>query len=109
MNHLLQGRLCSYSSSPDGGYARSTRVTFDGQGRFSTSSEASWSVESGWGYGQHPGDMGAYRVGGNTVGGSVYLQFADGSTGVAQIHHMYRGMITELMYEGTLFGQGLCD
>lgn len=108
MEYLLQGMLCSYSSSPDGGYSSSTRVSFDGRGGFSVNSESSWSVEPGSGYADNPGDQGRYRVGGASVGSRVYLQFSDGSSGVAQVENVSQGRIDQLTYEGTLFASSLC-
>ncbi|HEX9728778.1 MAG TPA: hypothetical protein VGA37_09770 [Gemmatimonadales bacterium] len=107
-DHLLQGMLCSYSSSPDGGYSRSTRVSFDGRGGMSIGNEASWNVETGSGYSGQGGNRARYRVEGTTVGSRVQLQFADGTTGVATVNFVTGGRITELNYEGTLFGATLC-
>ena len=110
--YLLQGTLCSWSGSSSGygnsSYSSSTRVYFDGQGNFSYSSESSFSGDAGMAYGgnQGAGNAGTYRVAGN----QVHLQFNDGTTGVAQINMQQDdGRITELMYEGTLYGTGLCE
>lgn len=107
-NWQLRGLLCSWggSSSSSSGYSRTTRVSFDGQGGFSYGSESSFSSGAGIAYGSGGGDRGTYRVSGN----KVYLTFSDGSTGVANVHmKQNNGMITELMYEGTLYASGLCD
>lgn len=110
--YLLQGTLCSWSGSSSGygnsSYSRSTKVYFDGQGNFSYSSEASFSGDAGIAYGgdQGSGQGGTYRI----VGNQVYLQFNDGTSGVAQINMQQDdGRITELMYEGTLYATGLCE
>jgi hypothetical protein len=110
--YLLQGNLCSWSGSSSGygnsSYSSSTRVYFDGQGNFSYSSESSFSGDAGMAYGgnQGAGNGGTYRV----MGNQVHLQFNDGTTGVAQINMQQDdGRITELMYEGTLYGAGLCE
>lgn len=110
--YLLQGTLCSWSGSSSGygnsSYSRSTKVYFDGQGNFSYSSEASFSGDAGIAYGgdQGSGQGGTYRI----VGNQVYLQFNDGTSGVAQINMQQDdGRITELMYEGTLYANGLCE
>ena len=110
--YLLQGTLCSWSGSSSGygnsSSSSSTRVYFDGQGNFSYSSESSFSGDAGMAYGgnQGTGNGGIYRV----VGNQVQLQFNDGTTGVAQINMQQDdGRITELMYEGTLYGTGLCE
>lgn len=110
--YLLQGNLCSWSGSSSGygnsSSSSSTRVYFDGQGNFSYSSESSFSGDAGMAYGgnQGAGNGGTYRVAGN----QVRLQFNDGTTGVAQINMQQDdGRITELMYEGTLYGAGLCE
>ena len=110
--YLLQGTLCSWSGSSSGygnsSYSRSTKVYFDGQGNFSYSSEASFSGDAGIAYGgdQGSGQGGTYRI----VGNQVYLQFNDGTSGVAQINMQQNdGRITELMYEGTLYATGLCE
>ena len=59
-----------------------------------------------YGGNQGTGNGGIYRV----VGNQVQLQFNDGTTGVAQINMQQDdGRITELMYEGTLYGTGLCE
>jgi hypothetical protein len=107
-NWQLRGMLCSWSgsSSSSSGYSRTTRVAFDGQGGFRYGSESSFSSGAGQAYGLGGGNHGTYRVSGN----KVYLTFSDGGSGVAQVHMKQNsGMITELMYEGTLYASGLCD
>jgi hypothetical protein len=107
-NWQLRGMLCSWSgsSSYGSGYSRTMRVVFDGQGRFRYGSESSFSSGSGQAYGTGGGNNGTYRISGN----KVYLTFSDGSSGVAQVHmQQNNGMITELMFNGTLYATGLCD
>ncbi len=108
-NHLLQGRLCSYSGS-SGSYSgtsssSSTRVFFDGNGGFQYGSESSMSSSAGGYYSETPYAQGRYQVQGNTV----LLQFADGSSGSAAIYERRHGQISALTYEGTIYAQQLCD
>ena len=107
-NGQLMGMLCSWSgsSTSGSGYSRTTRVAFDGQGRFRYGSESSFSSDSGQAYGKGGVNHGTYRVSGS----KVYLTFSDGSTVAAQVHmKQNNGMITELMFNGTLYAKGLCD
>jgi hypothetical protein len=104
----LRGMLCRWSGSSgmSGSYSSSTRVRFDGAGRFSYSSESSFSGSSGSGYGSGPGTGGTYRISGDTV----YLTFGDGSTGTAKVNmRQTDGRITELMFNGQLYATGLCE
>lgn len=107
-NHLLRGTLCSWSGSSTGStsYSSSNRVTFDGQGRFAYGSESSFSGSAGQAFSAGPGSGGAYRV----VGNKVHITFSDGSTGVATVNfRLNDGRISELMYNGKLYGMGLCE
>ena len=89
-----------------GSYSSSTRVWFDGAGRFSTRSESSFSGSAGSGYGSGPGSGGTYRI----AGDEVRLTFGDGSTGTARVNmRQADGRITELMFNGQLYATGLCE
>ena len=104
----LNGMLCRWSGSSglSGSYSSSTRVRFDGAGRFSYGTESSFSGSAGSGYGSGPGALGTYRVAGDTV----YLTFGDGSTGAARVNmRQNNGRITELMFNGQLYATGLCQ
>ncbi len=112
--YLLQGMLCHWSGGSE--MSSSTRVWFDGRGRFTYSSETAFSGDitdqygditaTYGGYDQTPTEGGTYRV----VGDKVYLTFSDGSTGIATVYmRQADGRITELMYEGDLYATGLCE
>jgi hypothetical protein len=108
--HLLQGMFCHWSGSSSSysgsSYSHSLRVSFDGQGHFTTGSEASFDNPSGLGYGSGGGSGGTYRV----VGDQVQLNFGDGSTGVATVYNRAGdGTISELMYDGDLYAPQLCE
>jgi hypothetical protein len=106
--HLLQGGLCTWSGSRSGSssYSRTGRVQFDGRGRFTYGSEGSYSGDAGIAAGRGPAAGGTYRVSGN----KVHLTFGDGSSGTATVHFRQdNGRITELMYEGQLYGTALCE
>lgn len=108
-NWQLQGALCSWSGSSNdySSYSRTQKIAFDGKGNFSYGSEASFSSDAGLAYSGDPGaERGTYRVGEN----SVILYFQSGEVYTVQIHmRQNNGMITELMYEGTLYATGLCE
>lgn len=107
-NAQLRGMLCQWSGSSgmSGSYSRSTRVWFDGVGRFTYGAESSFSGSAGSGYGSGPKSGGAYRVSGNVV----HLTFGDGSAGTAKVNMRQNdGRITELMFNGQLYATGLCD
>ena len=104
----LRGMLCRWSGSSgiSGSYSSSTRVSFDGAGRFSYGSESSFSGNAGSGYGSGPGSGGTYRVEGDVV----QLTFGDGSRGKAKVNMRQNdGRITELMFNGQLYAAGLCQ
>jgi len=101
--HLL-GLLCSYSSSPDGGYSTQHLLQFNGHGRFWYGVETAWDIPAttgvsrNWDNGEN---VGSYQVTGTSRGAAVYLRFADGQTGTARVYHVYQGSeITELFLEG---------
>ena len=109
--YLLRGNYCSYSGSSStysGSYSSSTRAYFDGRGRFSYGSSTYSSGNSGTYYGEggNQGNVGSYKV----VGNNIYLTFPDGSSDVAKVNFRGNGgAITEIMYNGKLYGQGLCN
>ncbi|MCF8243362.1 MAG: hypothetical protein K9J16_18455 [Melioribacteraceae bacterium] len=114
----LQGRLCSYSSSSSstGSYSTTYWTFFDGKGNFQYGSGSSYSGSSSDQYGnetmnyggvnQGDASTGAYRIEGN----KVMLTFPDGTSGAAEIYMRQNdGSITEIMYNGTLYGKALCE
>lgn len=108
--HFLQGRLCSYSGSSNSSssYSRTGWAYFDGKGKFTYGSEASFSSGSGLYHsgGGNADGGGSYRV----IGNQIQLMFSDGSTGLAKVVvQQNNGRITEVMYEGTLYAAGLCQ
>jgi hypothetical protein len=106
--HLLKGRLCSWSGSRSGtsSYSSTRWALFDGRGRFTYGSEGSFSSDAGIAAGSRPASSGTYRVSGNAIS----FSFQDGGTGVATVHYRQaNGTITELMYEGQLYGAALCE
>ena len=109
-NHLLAGTLCSFSASSGGGssYQSTSRVRFDGQGRFSTGAESSFSGNAGGGYGQSAGNGGTYMVTGAHRGALIQVRWNNGETDSATVHHVVNGRITEIMYGKRLLGTGLC-
>jgi len=107
-NYLLEGTLCSYSSSGysgSGGYSSSRRVHFDGVGSFVTNTQSTYSGDAGGYYNQGNDDGGTYKV----VGESVYLKANDGSTYIGEIIERSNGRISGLKINGTVYGSGLCD
>ncbi len=110
----LQGLLCSYSSSPDGGYSTQHLLQFNGQGRFWYGVETAWDIPAttgvsrNWDNGEN---VGSYQVTGASKGAAVYLRFADGQVGTARVYHVYQGSeIMELFLEGPdrHYGKSLC-
>jgi hypothetical protein len=105
----LRGALCSYSGSSNSysSYSRTQKIVFDGQGNFQVGSEAGFSSDAGIAYSGNPNvSIGTYSVGENTV--TLYYQ--DGSVYEFKINiRQNNGMITELMYGGTLYATGLCE
>ena len=106
-NALLQGMLCTYSSSYNGGYSHSDRVYFDGAGHFTTSAETYSAGDSGT-YANNQGNNGggSYSVIGDRItitypGGTVYRGKV--------IERAGNGRITGINVNGNIFGSGLCD
>ena len=109
-NHLLSGMLCGHSGSSGGGssYSSTSRVRFDGQGRFTTGGESSFSGAAGGGYGQSGGNGGTYRVTSAQRGALIQVRWNNGEEDSATVHHVVNGRITEIMYGKRLMGMGLC-
>lgn len=105
----LKGALCSWSGSSNssGGYSRTQKIVFDGQGNFQFGSESSFSSDAGIAYGGNPnGKTGTYSVG----EGTVTLRYQDGDIYEFKIKiRQDDGRITCLDYDGTLYAADLCD
>jgi hypothetical protein len=105
----LRGALCSWSGSSNdySSYSRTQKIVFDGQGNFQFGSESSFSSDAGLAYGGNPNvNTGTYSIGESTV--TLYYQ--DGDIYEFKINiRQDNGMITELMYDGTLYATGLCE
>jgi len=109
---LLQGQICAYSSSPDGGYSTLYKLHFDGQGRFLHGTESSFSGDPGSAYGlSNNPNAGQYRVTGNTKGAPIHMVFPDGSTATAYVYFVddASGRILEIQLNGRLYARGLCQ
>jgi len=106
-NARLYGSFCSYSSSYNGGYSTTKKVTFDGRGHYTYGSESAYS-QGGDGYsGGDGGYSGTYKVVGNK---GVILTASDGSQYRVAIYYVQNsGEITELKYDGVVYGKSLCD
>jgi hypothetical protein len=109
-NARLYGSFCTYSSSGYSGsssYSTTKTVSFDGQGHYSYGSQSSYSG-GGDGYsGGNGGYTGTYKVVGNQ---GVILTASDGSVYKVAIHFVQNsGEITELKYDGVVYGKSLCD
>jgi hypothetical protein len=105
-NHLLSGKLCTYSSSALGGYSHSDRVYFDGKGNFSTSSETYSRGNSGTYAGTNNGNSGRYSINANTI----VIIYGDGSKYRGEIiERAPNGYITGINVNGNIFSSKLCD
>ena len=113
-NHLLRGLLCAYSGGST--MSRSERVSFDGQGRYSTGSESVYSASGndqygneawrGGGHSNSAGEGGTYEV----LGDTVVLTDAEGGRLEVQVNmRQADGRITELMHGKKLYAAGLCE
>jgi hypothetical protein len=104
-NALVEGRYCSYSGSPGGGYSTTYWAWFDGIGNFRY---GSGSYYSGGGdlYGREGEDgRGTYEVRGDTI----VLRYLDGSSDRAYVHNRGAGgRITEIRYGDSLYAAQLC-
>jgi frataxin-like iron-binding protein CyaY len=105
----LRGSYCSYSGSSNAysSYSRTQKIVFDGQGHFQFGSETSFSGDAGLAYSGNPNIKGGtYSVSDRIV--TLYYQ--DGTVYQFQVNmRQNNGMITELMYSGTLYATGLCE
>lgn len=105
--YLLKGKLCSYSSSYNGGYSHSDMLYFDGKGHYFTRAQTYSS-----------GDSGAYVNEGNSDGGGSYsvqginisVHVTDGNSFNGKVTQRdKRGNITGIEVNGKIFATGLCD
>jgi len=110
--YLLQGTVCSYSgqtdSSANTSYSSTDWASFDGRGGFKYGSDSSFSSDAGLYYGGDgdSGNSGTYRI----QGDKIQLTFSDGSSDTAYVHYRQDdGSITEVKYEGKLYGASLCN
>jgi hypothetical protein len=105
----LNGTFCHYSgsSSLDSSYSTTSRIYFDGQGRWSMGSESSFSSNAGSGYsGGGVDNSGSYRIN----GGQVLYTTSAGEQGVARVNMQQRdGRITEIYVGDDLYSPGLCN
>lgn len=121
LNHLLQGRLCSWSGSSSSGssYSSTLKVFFDGRGRFTTGSESSFNVTSrdgggneigsASGYGTGDAAGGTYEITAAQVGAPIRVKWNTGEDDVAYVHFVTGGRITEVKYGNKVFGAPLCE
>jgi hypothetical protein len=107
MNGALQGTMCGWSGNAN--YSRTTRVTFDGRGRFGTGSESSFSNRYGSGAGSGGGDGGAYAVTSVQVGAPIRVRWANGEDDQATVHNVSNGRITEIRYGKQVLGHAMCN
>ncbi len=109
-NARLYGSFCTYSSSGYGGvssYSTTKRITFDGHGHYTYGSQSSYSGGGDGYYGGDGGYSGTYKVIGNK---GVIITSSDGSQYRVAIHYMLNsGEITELRYDGVVYGKSICD
>ena len=106
--HLLQGTFCTWSgsSSSSGSYSTSRWAKFDGIGRFFYGSSSSYSSTQGNMYNGSPENAGVYEVRGK----HIYLRYDEGGCDVANIYNRAaNGVITEVMFEGTIYASVLCE
>lgn len=105
----LKGALCSWSGSSNSSssYSRTQKIVFDGQGNFRFGSEGTFSSNAGIAYSGNPNvETGTYSEEERTV----TLTYRSGATYQFKINmRQDNGMITELMYDGTLYATGLCE
>lgn len=106
----LSGTFCTWSGSSssysESSYSSSSRITFDGRGRWSMDSESSFSGNAGIAYGRGGGDSGIYRV----TGSQIQYQTASGEQGTAQVKMQQNdGRITEILVDGVLYSPSLCE
>ncbi|MEQ1772903.1 MAG: hypothetical protein ABL891_03880 [Burkholderiales bacterium] len=107
MNGALQGTLCGWSGNSN--YSRTSRVTFDGRGRFGTGSESSFSNSAGSGYGSGSGSGGTYAVTAVQIGAPIRVRWSNGEDDQATVHHVINGRITEIRYGKQVLGHAMCN
>ncbi len=104
----LQGAFCNWSgsSSYSSSYSSTRSIYFDGSGRWTFSSQSSFSGNAGSAYsGQGSDDGGSYRVEGKRI---VYTS-ATGEQGVAMVNMRQNdGSISEIMLGNALYAKSLC-
>ncbi|MCD6293098.1 MAG: hypothetical protein J7M09_06585 [Deltaproteobacteria bacterium] len=106
--HLLKGTFCSWSgsSSSSGSYSSSKWARFDGIGRFLYGSSTSYSGTAGSLHNGSRDSGGDYEVRGDYI----YLRYDDGGCDVATVHfRTSNGVITEVMFEGSVYAAALCE
>jgi len=105
--YLLRGRLCSYSSSYNGGYSHSDMLYFDGNGRYSTREQSYSSGDAGNYVNEgSSSDGGSYSVSGI----NVYVQVDGGNSFSGKVtQRASSGAITGIEVNGKIFATGLCD
>lgn len=109
MEARLRGRICSFSSSPDGGMSTLYILEFDGQGRFTWGNESSYSGDPGSAYGKNTGNVGTYRVGGLQVGSPIIFTYGNGQSATGYVAHVYQGEITEVRVNDRHYGKTICQ
>jgi len=108
----LQGTFCHWSGSSSSygsysSYSSTSRIFFDGRGRWSLNSEASFSGEAGSAYSGGGNDAsGTYRV----AGDRIQYMTSTGEQGVATVNiRQADGRITEIYVDGELYSTSLCN
>ena len=105
----LQGVFCHYSgsSSYSSSYSSTSRITFDGQGRWSMGSESSFSGDAGSAYsGGGVDNRGTYSVN----GGQIMYTTNSGEQGVLRVNMQQSdGHITEIYLGEDLYSPSLCN
>jgi hypothetical protein len=105
----LRGTFCHYSGSSSYGssYSSTSRITFDGQGRWSMGSESSFSGDAGSAYsGGGVDNSGSYTI----TGKQVLYTTSTGEQGIARINMQQNdGHITEIYVDNDLYSPSLCN
>ena len=105
----LQGVFCHYSgsSSYSSSYSSTSRISFDGRGRWTMGSESSFSGDAGFAYGGGGVDnSGSYRISGK----QVFYTTNSGEQGVLRVNMQQNdGSITEIYLGEDLYSPSLCN